>query len=186
MKIIFLTNNDNTHSLYNWLDKQIDTQYITLWSRKISLGLLKRYDFNFLISYNYKYIIPDKILKLFKGKAINLHISYLPWNRGASPNFWSFEENTPKGVTIHKLNKGLDKGDILIQKRVYFKEDIGLKKSYKILHKEIQELFKKHWKGIKNGTLKPKKQKGKGSYHSIADKKNYEIELQYRGSSVES
>ncbi|MCL0081308.1 hypothetical protein M1N64_03665 [Peptococcaceae bacterium] len=47
----------------------------------------------------------------FQGRAINLHISFLPWNRGADPNFWSFIENAPVGVSIHYLDEGIDTGD---------------------------------------------------------------------------
>ena len=32
----------------------------------------------------------------FMVSFINMHISYLPWNRGFSPNIWSFIDNTPK------------------------------------------------------------------------------------------
>ena len=35
-----------------------------------------------------------------KGKIINLHISFLPFNRGYYPNLWSHQEGTPSGVTI--------------------------------------------------------------------------------------
>ncbi len=30
-----------------------------------------------------------------KKSIINLHISYLPWNKGAYPNVWSFIDETP-------------------------------------------------------------------------------------------
>ena len=43
-------------------------------------------------------------------------MSYLPWNRGADPNFWSILEDTPKGVTIHIMDESIDTGDILYQK----------------------------------------------------------------------
>ena len=47
---------------------------------------------------------------------INLHISYLPYNRGSYPNYWSFKENTPNGVSIHHIDDGIDTGPVLVQK----------------------------------------------------------------------
>ena len=78
-------------------------------------------------------------------QAINLHISYLPFNRGAHPNFWSFVDNSPKGVTIHEIDEGLDTGPIIHQKKLSFnikkKESDTFFKTYKILNNEIQKLF---------------------------------------------
>ena len=61
-----------------------------------------------------------KLLKNSKNNIINLHISYLPYNRGAHPNFWSFVENTPSGVSIHQVDSGIDTGKIVIQKQINF------------------------------------------------------------------
>jgi methionyl-tRNA formyltransferase len=45
-------------------------------------------------------------------------LSYLPFNRGAHPNFWSFIEKTQAGVSIHKINKGIDTGNIILRKKI--------------------------------------------------------------------
>ena len=59
---------------------------------------------------------------------------------------WSFLEDTPKGVTIHYIDEGIDTGDIIVQKEVFIDEDKEtLKSSYEILNKEIQALFKENW-----------------------------------------
>ncbi len=124
-----------------------------------------------MVSYGYRHIIRKNILDIFQGKAINLHISYLPWNRGADPNFWSFVEDTPKGVTIHYLDEGVDTGDIIYQKEMEF--DLSretLATSYEKLQAEIQDLFKKNWLNIKSVNNQRRKQVGKGSAHKIKDK----------------
>jgi methionyl-tRNA formyltransferase len=126
--------------------------------------------FSFLVSYGYRHIIKKDILVRFPGRAINLHISYLPWNRGADPNFWSFVEDTPKGVSIHYLDEGIDTGDIIEQKEISFDmENETLATSYARLQQEIQELFKQNWRSIKEGSCNRKKQVGKGSMHRIKD-----------------
>ena len=58
-----------------------------------------------IISFGYRKIIKNKYLKLLKRPIINLHISYLPYNRGTHPNFWSFVDNTPKVLPFMKLMK---------------------------------------------------------------------------------
>ena len=50
--------------------------------------LISKYEY--LICYGYRDILKKKILKYFKNKAYNCHISYLLWNRGAQPFFEFF------------------------------------------------------------------------------------------------
>ena len=107
-----------------------------------------------------------------KGNVINLHASYLPWNRGANPNFWSFYDNTPKGVTIHQISEKLDKGAILYQKECYFQiEKETFHSTYRILQEEMENLLKRNWEEISRGTYQLYQQQGKGSYHSTKDMK---------------
>ena len=114
-------------------------------------------------------IIPAYITYLFIGKIINLHPAYLPYNRGLYTNFFAALEGTPSGVTIHNLVKGLDEGDILVQKELQFKGYATLEQSYNVLQIELQELFKQNWDKIKYGKIKPQKQKGKGTCHTKKD-----------------
>ena len=106
-----------------------------------------------------------------KNKIINLHISYLPYNRGAYPNFWSFYDGTPKGVTIHHLDEGVDTGDILFQKEITFsKDEDDLAKTYNRLLKEVQELFIEKWEDILEGNFISQPQsKETGSSHTLDD-----------------
>jgi methionyl-tRNA formyltransferase len=97
----------------------------------------------------------------------------LPWNKGADPNLWSILENTPKGVTIHQLDYGLDSGKIVCQKEIFFKSDETLKSTYEMLNSAIVQLFKENWANIKNNNLKKYPQKGKGSYHKSSDKNEH-------------
>ena len=90
-------------------------------------------NYDFLLSYGYKYKISYKILKKFKYNCLNLHISYLPWNKGADPNFWSFAENTPRGVSIHQINEKIDEGPIIFRKKISYKENDTLESSYNYL-----------------------------------------------------
>jgi len=132
---------------------------------------------NFIISYGYRHILKKDILDRFPNKAINFHISLLPWNRGADPNLWSFLEDTPKGVTIHYLDYGIDTGDILAQQEVDYMPEDTLRTSYERLSKTIEELFKKVWPNIRSGKQKSILQTKGGSYHRLGDRAAFEYLL---------
>lgn len=169
MKILFLSNNEITYPLVEWLKNDKNEEVICSTNR-ITPEYLKEMVPGMIISYNYRYIIKEDVLEYYDKWIINLHISYLPWNKGADPNLWSFLDDTPKGITIHLIDKGVDTGDILLQKRVYFDEEKKtLLSSYKELHEEIQELFKINWENIKTKHLVPKRQSEEGSMHYIKD-----------------
>jgi len=166
--VLFLTNNDNTEGLYAWLKEQ--ESYVCKFTEKLNLEIIKALEPSFIVSFNYRHIVPADVTEYMKGRIINLHISYLPYNRGSAPNFFSFYEDTKKGVTIHLLDKGLDTGDILCQKELNFDpEKETFESVYDSLIKEISVLFQSNWEGIKNGEITPKKQEGEGTYHTKKD-----------------
>nr|WP_263326541.1 formyltransferase family protein [Neobacillus sp. Marseille-Q6967] len=130
-------------------------------------------DYDFIISYGYRYIIPKEVVDFYKDRIINLHISYLPWNKGADPNLWSFLEETPKGITIHYIDEGIDTGDIIVQKEIFFTGRETLATSYKTLSDEIEILFKETWPKIRSKVHNRTPQTGQGSYHKLKDKNQY-------------
>lgn len=72
--------------------------------------------------------LPEKILQAPKFGAINVHASLLPKYRGGAPVHYSIingEQET--GVTIMKMVKKMDAGDILSQKAIPItkKDDVG-------------------------------------------------------------
>ena len=151
-------------------------------SRPIDLTFFEESKFEWIISYRYHYILKPDVIKLFKRNIINLHISYLPWNRGADPNLWSFLEDTPKGVTIHFIDAGIDTGDIIVQKEIFFDESKEtLSSTYSKLNGEIINLFQSNWETIQRGKINKVKQKGKGSFHNSEDKERYHDLLSEKG-----
>lgn len=135
---------------------------------------LQMQTYDFALSYRYLHIIPTPIVQYFGKRIINLHISMLPWNRGNDPNLWSFLENTPKGVTIHIINEGLDKGDILLQQEVHIDVTTDtLRTSWEKLSRAIERLFLDNAEDLLAGKIQPKPQVGKGSYHRTTDKMRY-------------
>lgn len=166
-KILFLGYSKKETKLIDTLKENKNYQIFNT-SKKIKLKNLD--NVNLVISFGYKHIISEDILKK-KKNIINLHISYLPFNKGAHPNFWSFAENTPSGVTIHKVNKGIDTGNIIYQKLLDFelnknKKTLTFKKTYYTLISEIENLFIINSKNLLNNEYDEFKQIGNGSYHN--------------------
>ena len=168
-KILFLGGKDSP--ILDWLINIGESVIQT--SEKITPEFMYLHKINFIVSHGYLHILKKDILDLYPDRAINLHISYLPFNRGFDPNFWSFVENTPKGVTIHYLDEGIDTGDIIVQKKVEFDtKQETLATSYEKLQLTIQDLFKKNWQDIKTIRCKRQKQVGNGTSHKVKDKIN--------------
>ena len=154
--------------MFDWLCK-VESNVI-LYSEKVRVSNLQKICPSIIVSYNYASIISEDVIRYMNQNIINLHISYLPYNRGAQPNFWSFIENTPKGVTVHKIDKGLDTGNILFQKELLLDETKEtFSTSYQHLHEEIQKLFMDNWVKIKNNHYEEYVQSGRGSYHTMKD-----------------
>ena len=143
MIILFLGGN-LSKTLSNWLISIGEDVAYT--EEKININFVKKINPEFIISYNYRYIISGEIIKFVNNKVINLHISYLPYNKGAYPNVWSFFENTPKGVTIHYVDGGIDTGDIIVQKEVFINEDREtLRSSYEIFNQYLPHFLDAHF-----------------------------------------
>ena len=166
MKILFLGYNSTQTKLITHL--QSEGHMITHDSDKIDVKYVSNFDF--VISFGYRHIIKPDVIKKCGGKLINLHISLLPYNRGSHPNFWSFYDNTPSGVTIHLIDKGIDTGDILLQKEIHFDTNTEtFSSTYKKLTSQIEDLFIKNLDRILNCEIIPKKQVGSGTYHKKSD-----------------
>jgi methionyl-tRNA formyltransferase len=66
----------------------------------------------------YGHILPPAILDLPRFGCLNIHASLLPEYRGAAPIQWAIANGeTGTGVTIMKMDAGLDTGGILTQRR---------------------------------------------------------------------
>ncbi len=66
----------------------------------------------------YGHLLPPAILDLPRFGCVNVHTSLLPKYRGAAPIQWAIAHGeTETGVTIMKMDAGMDTGGILTQKR---------------------------------------------------------------------
>ena len=69
-------------------------------------------------------ILSQDLLDVPKIMPINIHGSILPELRGAAPIQWAILKKLPEtGITIMKMDKGMDTGDILLQESFPIEED---------------------------------------------------------------
>lgn len=131
------------------------------------------------LSILFGYIVTKDFIHLFQTGIVNLHPSYLPYNRGQYPNVWSIVEGTPAGVTLHYIDEGIDTGNVIAQREVTVTwKDTG-KSLYKKLEQVSVRLFSEYWPLIRQGEENwVSRSTAKGTYHSTRDvKKIDEIDL---------
>jgi len=127
-------------------------------------------EYDFVVSYGYRHLIRQDWLAALPNRIVNLHISYLPWNRGADPNLWSFLDDTPKGVSIHFVDSGIDTGPLIVQREVLPEPGDTLASSYGRLSAAVEDLFRENWPAICAGVVTPVPQPSAGSCHRRKDR----------------
>ena len=170
IKCIFLGYDEKKTKLIKFLEnKNIKVNKILNNDLKINDAI----NADIIISFGYSKIINEKILSKLRKPIINLHMSYLPYNRGAHPNFWSFIDSTPKGVTIHEISEGVDEGDIIFQKQYYLdpsqEKFSTFKKTYLFLFQALEDLFITNFDKIINYPYLTKKQDKFFTIHRTKD-----------------
>jgi len=130
----------------------------------------------FFFSLEYDKII--KVQKFISKNLYNLHFSLLPKYRGCHTNFLQISNGEKiSGVTLHKIDKGIDTGDIIDQIKFKIKINDTAFDNYKKLMIKSVKLFKQNFLRIVNKNYSLKKQKlSRGSYFS-RDSVDYEKKL---------
>jgi methionyl-tRNA formyltransferase len=112
-----------------------------------------------IIVVGYGRIIPQWMIDLPTFGNINLHGSLLPKYRGAAPIQWAIANGEPMtGVTIMRIDAGLDTGDILMQAEEPIRaQDTALTLGPRLAHAG-SELMLCTLAGLVNGTVRPQPQ----------------------------
>ena len=102
-----------------------------------------------------------------KYGCVNIHASLLPKYRGAGPIQWAIIDGEKKtGVTIMQMDKGLDTGDMLLQKEV----EIDKRETGDSLHDKLAaagaELIVEALPQIEAGKLTPRRQNDEESCYA--------------------
>ena len=130
----------------------IENYYVDLTkSKKLGnkvLNILRKNDIKLVCLAGYMKILPAYFVKSYKGKIINIHPSLLPKYKGLNTHKRVIENNEKyTGCTIHYVNRFLDSGKIIFQRKVKItkkdnKRSIE-KKVLKIEHKMYPKIINK-------------------------------------------
>ncbi len=134
----------------------------------------------------YGLILPQAILDGTKFGCVNIHPSLLPKWRGAAPihrPLMNGDEET--GITIIKMNAGLDSGDIIIQEKLAIDQEI----SYFELEKKLSEmgaeiLLKALKKIAKNDFTLTAQDHKKSTYAKKIDKEESKIDWNFSAAKI--
>jgi methionyl-tRNA formyltransferase len=88
-----------------------------------SLSAIKTYAPDLLISIAGNQVFKQPLIDLAPKGCLNLHTALLPKYRGLMPSFWVLKNNEKEtGVSVFFVDKGIDSGPILVQKRMTITE----------------------------------------------------------------
>ena len=100
-------------------------------------ALLSELDPDMIVVAAYGKILPENVINYPKYGCINVHGSYLPKYRGAAPMQRAIiDGNSFTGVTIMKMDVGLDTGDMIARERIEITED----DNFETIHDKIGEI----------------------------------------------
>jgi hypothetical protein len=121
------------------------------------------------IMFGYGHRIEERHLN--KATFINVHGSLLPLGRGPHPHIWNWINGEPHGVTIHKMSTEIDKGPIIVQRKVELEPwENSINSTMYALVDAATELFRENWDDLADGsfTLKSPDPRS-GSSHRLKD-----------------
>ncbi|MBL7197582.1 MAG: hypothetical protein ISS47_05745 [Candidatus Omnitrophica bacterium] len=144
------------------------------------IKLLYQEKFDILVAYNTG-ILSERILSIPKFGIICAHPALLPFGRGLNVHLQSILANIPLGVTIFKIDKGIDTGDIYLQEELDISRCRSMYDLNRGFSKKELELTLKTIRGISCNTLFPKKQEKRYKYWKLSkeeiDKANKMLSL---------
>lgn len=115
---IIISNHKTLEPIANQFD--IDFMYLDVenktTSSKVLMRALDKNNINLVILARYMQIIPETIVKKFKGKMINIHHGFLPAFKGDRPYHKAWKRGVKIiGATAHYVTAQLDEGPIISQ-----------------------------------------------------------------------
>ena len=120
----------------------------------------------------YGQILPQNILDLPRHGCLNVHTSLLPKYRGAAPIQWAIAQGDAEtGVTIMKMDAGLDTGPIVAQRRTPLQPADDSATLHDRLARLGAELLLQTIPDYVAGKIQPRPQPAEGASHAPKIKK---------------
>jgi len=112
------------------------------------------------ISVQYHKILKQEDIDVASDITVNLHMAPVPEYRGCNQfSFAIINKENFFGTTLHLIDKGVDSGDILFERRFSISKDIDVETLYNKTFKESVILFTENLGKIISGNYKPIPQK---------------------------
>lgn len=88
------------------------------------LALVAQYDVDLFVSMSFNQIFREELINLPPMKSINCHAGKLPFYRGRNILNWALINDEKEfGITVHYIDKGIDTGDIILQRSYSITDD---------------------------------------------------------------
>ncbi len=142
-----------------------DVVCVTDLAREITRAFIESEKIDCVICFGYGRLLREDVLR--STLCLNIHGGYLPYNRGPNPNLWAWLDDTPKGVSIHYIDGGVDTGDLIARRTIQITEPATLRSSFTQTVEECINLFAEEWPQIRSGSANRMKQVGKGTHHTM-------------------
>ncbi len=111
---------------------------------------LRSHKIDFIVLAGFLWLVPDNILREYRGRIVNIHPALLPSYGGKG----MYGDNVHKavissgdkesGISIHYVNESYDKGDIIFQARCTIDKD----DTYETLAKKVHTLEYKYFPAV--------------------------------------
>lgn len=116
-------------------------------------------DWLFIIGWSQ--IAKKEVLNAPKIGCVGMHPTLLPKGRGRASIPWAILKGLPEtGVTMFKLDEGVDTGDIIAQQAIPLTEGMTATELYEKVNEAHIRLIRDNWNDILNGTAVFRKQDG--------------------------
>lgn len=148
---------------------------------------IKQYEITVGLMMTFPFILTEEIWTLPAKGFINFHYGLLPQCRGPQPILWHMLNNDAEaGVTLHKVDGGIDTGEIIMQERIAIEENV----TYGALQSKLAYLAAKPaanlLKILSYGTMIPSRpqDESKAAYYEMPVAKDLTINWKEMGAAI--
>jgi methionyl-tRNA formyltransferase len=118
------------------------------------ISALKEYEIDWLFIIGWSQIAKKEVLNTPKDGCIGMHPTLLPVGRGRAPIPWPIIKGLDKtGVTMFKLDEGVDTGDIIAQEVIEIDDTTTATELYQKVDRLQVDIISKYWDDIVNDKI---------------------------------
>lgn len=133
----------------------------------------------------YGKILPKEVLEIPNCGCVNIHGSLLPKYRGAAPIQRAvIDGESETGVSIMKMDEGLDTGDVYAVSKRSIPQDITSGELFDLLAQDGADLLVNVLPQILDGSIKATKQEGESNYAAMLSKDESRLDFHWNALKV--